>query len=99
MQDEYCVGYVAVRIALRSADCGVMHANLGKRFDIRKGEILRDEVAFLQRHGGARRGLLSHGELRRAANEDRDREYRLFSCEHSSCFSLRRLCHSILYLR
>ena len=84
MQDKHCVGYVAIRIALRSADCGVMHANLGKRLAIGKCEILRDEVAFLRRHGGERRGLLSYGELRRTANEHGDREHGRFPSEHSS---------------
>ena len=83
MQDEHGVCYVTIGIVLRSSNCCVMHANLGKRLAIGKREILRDEVAFLRRHGSERRGLLRHSQLRRAADKQGDGEHRRLSCEHS----------------
>src|SRR5690242_13894992 len=84
MQNEHGVCDVTIRIALGSADCGVMHANFRKRFTICKLEISRNEVAFLGRHGAELRVLLRRCRSCATTHQHSNCEYPRGSCEHSA---------------
>ena len=74
VQNQHGVGDAPARVALRRAERRVVQPHLGKRLPVGKFEIVRDEIAFLGRHGRQRRILLRRNASRRGTQRGHPNE-------------------------